>query len=288
MIWLIGNKGMLGTEVETLLKNRGMEYVATDLEADITDMERLREFAADRPISWIVNCSAYTAVDRAEEEPEKAFRINADGPRNIADLAKAKNAKLIHISTDYVFDGLKEGDYAEADPPNPVSVYGMSKHRGEINIAEIYHRYFIIRTAWLYGKHGPNFVATMLRLFAERKEVRVVGDQFGSPTYAPDLAAAVLAIILSGSDSFGIYHFSNEGRISWFDFAREIYRIAMEKGLVTREVALVEITTKDYPTKASRPKNACLSKEKIRSTFNIPVRTWQEALDEYLEMGSNL
>ena len=227
MIWLVGNKGMLGREVESLPQNKELPYIASDQEIDITNLDELRIFSADKPISWIINCAAYTAVDKAEDEPvpDLAFKINAAGPHNIAEIANNKGAKLIHLSTDYVFDGTKTGAYVETDPPHPLGVYAQSKYQGEVNFAETLSEYFIIRTAWLYGKQGNNFVTTMLRLFKERDEVSVVGDQWGSPTYAPDLAAVILKIISLNSDAYGIYNFTNEGKITWYDFAQEIHRI---------------------------------------------------------------
>ncbi len=283
MIWLIGNRGMLGTDVEALVQQNKMPYLASDKEVDITDQEQLQRFVSDKPISWIINCSAYTAVDKAEDESELAFRINADGPRNIAKIAKDKGAKLIHISTDYVFDGTKEEAYTETDSPNPLGIYGKSKLRGEINITEVLDEYFIIRTAWLYGKHGNNFVYTMLRLFKERDEVRIVGDQFGSPTHAPDLADVILTIINLNSNNFGTYHFSNEGKISWYNFACEIYRKAQEQKLLNKEVYIRKIATEEYPTKVQRPQNSCLAKEKIKNTFHIPIRPWQAGLQDFFE-----
>ena len=207
IIWLIGNKGMLGMEVELLLKQKGLAYVATDQEVDITNLERLLCFAEDKPIKWIVNCAAYTAVDKAEDEPELAFKINAEGPKNIAEIAREKNAKLIHISTDYVFDGKKEGAYNENDATNPIGVYGKSKHQGECYIQNKLPEHFILRTAWLYGRHGNNFVKTMIRLFRERDGISIVGDQHGSPTHAPDLAQAIVKIMQINSKAYGIYHF---------------------------------------------------------------------------------
>jgi dTDP-4-dehydrorhamnose reductase len=272
MIWLIGNRGMLGTEVEALLGNHKKSYIASDQEVDITNIDALQKFSAGRSISWIINCAGYTAVDRAEDEPELAFKINAAGPLNIAKIAKGKNAKLIHISTDYVFDGTKERVYTETDIPNPMGVYAASKHKGEVNIVEALDEHFIIRSAWLYGRHGHNFVNTMLRLFREKKEIGVVADQYGSPTYAPDLAEAIIAIISSNATGYGIYHFTNEGKITWYDFACQIYRIAVEKRLLTHDVRIFPISTADYPAKARRPKNAYLSKEKIIHTFGISVK----------------
>lgn len=189
MIWLVGHKGMLGSEVHKLLIERGMPCLASDLEVDITDIHRLRAHVMDRPLSWIINCSAYTAVDRAEDERELAFQINSDGVRNIALIAAEKKAKLIHISTDYVFDGTKEDAYLETDPPNPPGVYGASKYEGEKHVQASLSSYFIFRTAWLYGRSGNNFVHTMIRLFREREEIRVVADQWGSPTWPETLPA---------------------------------------------------------------------------------------------------
>lgn len=274
---------MLGREVEALLQKKELSYIASDQEIDITNLDDLRIFSADKPISWIINCAAYTAVDKAEDEPDLAFKINADGPRNIAEIAKNKGAKLIHISTDYVFDGTKAGAYLETDPPNPLGVYGKSKYQGEIYITETLDEYFVIRTSWLYGKQGNNFVYTMLRLFKERDEVSVVGDQFGSPTYAPDLAAAILQIVRLNSNDYGIYNFTNEGKISWYDFACAIYRIyslTQTSKLKTQNLKL--IFTKDYPTKAQRPQNSSLSKDKISKAFNISPRNWEAALNEFM------
>jgi dTDP-4-dehydrorhamnose reductase len=284
MIWLIGNRGMLGREVEALLGQGGQPCIASDMEIDIANPDELRAFCADKPLSWIINCAAYTAVDRAEDEPEPAFAINAAGPRNIAAVARDKGAKLLHISTDYVFDGTKPGAYMETDIPNSPGVYGKSKFQGELNIAETLREHVIIRTAWLYGKQGNNFVHTMLRLFKERDEVSVVGDQWGTPTYAPDLAGAIMEIVRRNSDSYGIYHFTNEGKISWYDFACEIYRLAREKRLLERKVVIKSILTSEYPTRTPRPQNSLLSKDKIGKTFNIFPRNWQDALSEFFAL----
>jgi len=281
-IWLIGNRGMLGAEVEALLKKAQKPYMATDLEVDITDPAALQNFVAERPLTWIINCAAYTAVDRAEDEPERAFRINAEGPRNLAQMAKGKKAKLIHISTDYVFDGTKQGAYEETDTPNPAGVYGKSKLEGERQITETLSEHFIIRTAWLYGKNGPNFVATMLRLFKEKKEISVVADQWGSPTYAPDLATVLLALIDQDAAAFGIYHFTNEGRITWHQFASAIYEGARSAGLITEEVLIKPVATAQYPTRAKRPANSYLAKEKIVRQFGINLKPWQDSLNRYL------
>jgi dTDP-4-dehydrorhamnose reductase len=280
MIWLVGNRGMLGTEVHRRLQERHMEHVATDLDVDIADRQALSKFSDPLALSWIVNCSAYTAVDRAEDEPEQAFRINAEGVRNLVLAARRKKALFLHISTDYVFDGQKEGPYLETDAPNPSGIYGRSKLQGEIYIRENMDSHVILRTAWLYGPAGNNFVRTMIRLFNEWDEVRVVSDQWGSPTLAGDLADAILQIITRETLQCGTFHFTNEGRTNWFEFASLILELAGKHHLLDREVRLLPIKTEQYPTKALRPANSCLSKEKIKAVFGIPVRPWQEALAE--------
>lgn len=282
MIWLIGNKGMLGSDVEQMLIQSSYQYCASDLDVDITDNNALKKFIESNKIDWIINCSAYTAVDKAEDEKEKAFAINADGVYNIACIAQKTEASFIHISTDYVFDGEKDKAYCEDDMENPTSVYGRSKYEGEKNIKENCATYFIIRTAWLYGANGNNFVRTMIKLFNERDEVRVVDDQWGSPTFTKDVAGAVMSIIQQNSDKFGIYHFTNEGRTNWYEFACEIYARARKHGIVNRDVRIVPITTSEYPTKAIRPKNSYLSKEKIIRELGVSCRSWQDALEEFI------
>jgi dTDP-4-dehydrorhamnose reductase len=226
MIWLIGNKGMLGNDVEKLLKERGLTYWVSDKEVDISDYKALEKFGKDKTIKWVINCAGYTKVDKAEEEIDEAFRINKDGARNIALFSAKRQIRLIHISTDYVFDGRKEGNailYREGDKTNPINIYGKSKLAGEEEIKNILEEYFVIRTAWLYGLKGNNFIYTMLRLFKERDLVKVVEDQWGSPTYTVDLAKVISKTIEDDSVSYGIYHFTNEGMTSWYEFARTIF-----------------------------------------------------------------
>ena len=274
MIWLIGYKGMLGTAVLELLKKQEKPYMVSDQEIDITNIDRLNEFTVNKSISWIINCAAYTAVDKAEDEQELAFKINADGPFNIAQIIRKKGAKLIHISTDYVFDGTKDGAYEEDDVPNPLGIYAKSKYQGEQNIMASIDSYFMIRTAWLYGRNGQNFVHTMLRLFREKNEVRVVADQWGSPTYAPDLAEVIVNIINADSVHYGIYNFTNAGRINWYQFASEIYDLAQKKGLIDRAVQISPISSEQYPTRAKRPLNSYLSKDKIcRATWGTDFKS---------------
>ncbi len=287
MIWLIGNKGMLGNDVEKLLKERGLAYWASDKEVDIGDYKALEKFGKDKKIKWVINCAGYTKVDKAEEEVNKAFRINKDGVRNITLFSAKRQIRLIHISTDYVFDGRQEGGvvaYTEDDKTNPINIYGKSKLAGEEDIKKILEEYFIIRTAWLYGLKGNNFVYTILRLFEERDLVKVVEEQWGSPTYTVDLAGAILKIIEDDSGSYGIYHFTNEGMTSWYEFARAIYKKAKRLGLIegNKKVEIQLIKTEDYPTAARRPKYSVLSKEKIKREFNLKIRDWDKALEDFL------
>jgi dTDP-4-dehydrorhamnose reductase len=282
MIWLVGNKGQLGRDVEQLLLERSAEFVSSDTDVDIRDRGRLKRYAAGKEIDWIVNCSGYTAVDRAEREQEEAFAVNAEGAGNIAEVAGEKGAKLIHISTDYVFNGKKEGEYSEDDPPDPLGAYGKSKLQGEINVRNCVKEHYIFRTSWLYGRHGSNFVNTMLNLLNEKSEVKVVADQWGSPTFSRDLARVIAQVIESDTGGYGIYHFSGEGKTSWYYFTQEIYARACNHGLVKREVKISPVTTEEYPADARRPKNAYLSKEKIKAAFNIEVPGWQDSLEEFL------
>ena len=197
MIWVVGSRGMLGTELCRLFESEGVEHVGSDREVDILDPAALAVFAAgtDKAISWIVNCAAYTAVDKAEEEAELCQRLNVEGPRNLAGLAERIGAAILHISTDYVFDGNGSRPYREDDAVGPTGVYGKTKAEGEVAVREACRRAVIVRTAWLYGKDGPNFVYTMLRLMRQKDSIGVVADQLGTPTWARDLAGAILAIL---------------------------------------------------------------------------------------------
>ncbi len=286
MIWLIGNKGMLGNEVEKLLEERGLTYWASDKEVDISDYKALEKFGKDKKIKWVINCAGYTKVDKAEEQRDMAFKINRDGVRNLALFSNKRQIKLIHISTDYVFDGWQEASfvYSEDDKTNPINIYGKSKLAGEEEIKNILVKYFIIRTAWLYGLQGNNFVYTMLRLFKERDVVKVVKDQWGSPTYTVDLAGAILKIIEDDSVSYGIYHFTNEGMTNWYEFARTIYKKAKRLGLIedNKKVEIQPIKTEDYPTAAKRPRYSVLSKEKIKREFSLKIKDWDKALEDFL------
>lgn len=287
MIWLIGKDGMLGSDVEKSLKNEELSYCASGREVDITDYRALEKYSSDKKVEWVINCAGYTKVDEAEKEKEEAFKVNRDGAKNIAQYCFKIGARLIHISTDYVFDGMKSNKecYLEEDKTNPVNIYGWSKLAGEQEIQHIFNNYFIIRTSWLYGVNGPNFVTTMLKIFREKNTIRVVNDQWGTPTYSKDLTQAITEIIKKDSSEYEIFHYSNKGKTSWFNFAGEIYREARELGLINREkeVKIIPVSSKNYPALAIRPRNSILGKGRIKQTFNIEIRPWADALEEFLQ-----
>jgi dTDP-4-dehydrorhamnose reductase len=299
MIWLIGCKGMLGTELSRLFEERGVPFTGTDREVDIVDPAALasfaeREAAAGRPITWIVNCAAYTAVDRAEDDAETCRRLNTGGAAKIASAARDIGAGLVHFSTDYVFDGrgIREAGgeklrpYREDDETGPIGVYGLTKRDGERAVLENNPRSYIIRTAWLYGQYGGNFVATMLRLMNEREEVRVVDDQRGSPTWVFDLAAVAFEVIMAARrdrpPAWGIYHYTNEGSITWYDFTREIYAAGRELGLITADCVVKPCTSAEYPARVTRPAWSVLDKTKIKSALGIDIPAWDVSLRSYL------
>jgi dTDP-4-dehydrorhamnose reductase len=291
MIWLIGKKGMLGSELSLVLENRGLAYTGTDRELDITDAASLAAFmeqqAHKEPVSWIINCAAYTAVDKAEDDADLCRRINTDGPANIARIAKNSGAKLLHISTDYVFNGSGTRPYREDDPTDPIGVYGLTKRDGEIKVFENNNASYIIRTAWLYGKYGNNFVHTMLRLMQERDTVSVVDDQRGSPTWAYDLSNVIADLIIAASNGntapYGTYHFTNEGNITWFEFAREIYAQGRNLGILTKNCAVQPCTSAEFPAKVTRPAYSVLDKGKIKSVLGITIPEWNISLEEFLK-----
>ncbi|MDR1106424.1 MAG: dTDP-4-dehydrorhamnose reductase [Treponema sp.] len=296
MLWLIGDKGMLGTELARLLEKREIPFAGTDREVDITDPAALAAFAASirETPAWIINCAAYTAVDRAEDDGEACRRLNVLGAANIAKAAGDCGARLIHISTDYVFDGKGVYDeslrgprpYREDDETNPIGVYGLAKRDGENAVMENSKNAYIIRTAWLYGRYGANFVHTMLRLMKERDTVKVVNDQRGSPTWAFDLASAVLTLVnaVNGGEKvpFGIYHYTNEGNISWFDFAREIYSQGRRLGLLPKDCTVQPCTSAEFPARVTRPEYSALDKAKIRAALGLAIPEWNKSLEKYL------
>ncbi len=291
MIWLIGCHGMLGTEVSRRLKEKKIDFVATGHEVDITDFSALSDFAMNiigKNIDFIINCAAYTNVDKAESESNLAQRINEDGPANIARLANQIHAILIHISTDYVFDGTDNLPFTENNRIVPIGVYGKTKAAGEIAVQKQLEEYYIIRTAWLYGHAGKNFVYTMLRLMNGRDSIKVVDDQKGSPTFAADLAEVIIKIIEQASSNsplpYGIYHCTDSGEATWYDFACEIKKQGIELGLIDNKNCIINpCATEEYPTPAKRPAYSVLDKEKIQKTLGITIPAWQESLRKFLE-----
>lgn len=286
MVWIPGGNGMLGRHIAEKCDAAGIDYVATDLDVDITDRRAVSNFLGNGSFSWIVICSAYTAVDMAEEERDKAFAVNAAGVKNIAEACKGSGIKIIHFSTDYIFPGKRPGGYSEDDETGPDCAYGESKLEGEKNLTKVYDRYFIFRISWLYGPHGKNFVHTMLSLFKERDELNVVNDQYGSPTYTGETADFIVNIIGSDSENFGIYHYSGEDMTNWFEFASEIYRLAVKYGLAHREVKINPVDSSEYPQKAKRPAYSYMLKDKLYNTFGYRPAPWKETLEEYIKLIS--
>ncbi len=274
-ILVTGCNGQLGNEMQLLEKlHPEHTYFNTDVaELDITNREAIEQFVGDNAIDGIVNCAAYTAVDKAEENQEFCHLLNADAPGFLAEAIEKSGGWMIQVSTDYVFDGTNHKPYVETDPVCPNSTYGRTKLAGEQAVLNNCKKSMIIRTAWLYSTFGNNFVKTMIRLGREKAELGVIFDQIGTPTYAHDLAVAIFAAISNGVVS-GIYHFSNEGVISWYDFTKAIHRIA---GISTCHVR--PLHTEEYPTPAARPHYSVLDKTKIKQTYNIEIPYWEESLE---------
>ena len=274
-ILITGCNGQLGNEMQLLEKeNPQHTYFNTDVaELDITDQTAIEKFVNENEIDGIVNCAAYTAVDKAEDNEALCQKLNAEAPAYLAHAIGLRGGWMIQISTDYVFDGTKHTPYVEDDETCPNSVYGRTKLVGELNVQKLCERSMIIRTAWLYSTFGNNFVKTMIRLGKEKPELGVIFDQIGTPTYARDLAVAIFAAINEGIVP-GIYHFSNEGVISWYDFTKAIHRIA---GITTCKVR--PLHTAEYPTPANRPHYSVLDKTRIKTVYGLDIPYWEESLE---------
>lgn len=282
-IMIVGARGQVGSLLHLQASQHGFDVMAVDRdELDITD-----PLAVNRQVlQWcpqvIVNAAAHTAVDKAESDVDASYAINRDGPAHLAAAAEAVGAVLLHISTDYVFAGDKEGLYVETDPVSPQGVYGASKLAGEQAVMAGCSRHLILRTAWVFGEHGNNFVKTMLRLAASRDSLGIVADQFGGPTYAGDIAAALLVMaqqaLVPDFSQWGIYHFAGEPHVSWYDFANAIFHEASVQGVLVRLPAVKGIATSDYPTPAKRPANSKLDCQKIQQVFGIAPSDWRQAL----------
>ena len=273
MVWVIGSKGMLGSEIVKQLELNEISFIGTDREVDITNQTELDSFAAKNPgINWIVNCAAYTDVEKAETEIELAEKLNAAGAGNIAKTANMIGAKMIHISTDYVFDGTKTEPYTPQDKPNPINNYGLTKYEGEQAVQKYCEKYYIARTSWLYGHHGKNFVETMISL-ADKPELKVVDDQVGCPTWTVELSTGIVKLLKG--EPFGIYHVCGSGSTTWYGFAKEIFNQC------NLSVNLKPCKTEEFPRPAKRPKNSIMNNNKI-------CRNWKTALKNYIELRCEL
>ena len=289
---ITGSLGQVGRcLVEQLNGMTGVEFLALDREElDITNESAVSALVTSFSPDVIINAAAHTAVDKAEEEVDLSYAINRDGPANLAKAANKVGAAMLHISTDYVFAGNKDGEYVECDETGPQGVYGESKLAGEIAVAQVCKRHVILRTAWVFSEHGGNFVKSMLRLAQSRDALGIVADQFGGPTYAGDIASALLhiavAITKENNAGFGIYHYSGKPNVSWYDFANTIFVEAKQQGVLTTAMTVNPIATSDYPTPAKRPANSKLNNDKIYGQFGIHPCDWQLALKNLKDYAS--
>lgn len=287
-ILVTGAEGQLGSEIQAIADNYGsFQFLFTDInDLDLTDQEALRQLVEKERPDYMINCAAYTAVDVAEKDTELAKLLNTKVPAFLGKLAVQHNIRVIHISTDYVFDGMSYTPYTENDLVNPESVYGKSKLNGEIALLKEAHSAMVIRTSWLYSRHGKNFLKTMIKLGEERDDIKVVYDQVGTPTFAGDLALAILTIISKTENKecewkHGIYHYSNEGVCSWYDFAKAIHEMY---GI---ECNVHPIPTEEYPTPAARPAYSVLNKSKIKRIFGIQIPYWRDSLKKCITQLKN-
>ena len=273
-VLVTGANGQLGYDVIKELQKQNIEcYGAERQDFDIVNFEATEKFITNYMPDVVIHCAAYTAVDKAEDEQGLCYLVNASATENIAEICKKINAKMLYISTDYVFDGTKDGFYEVDDKPNPINVYGKTKLLGEQAVQRILDKNFIVRISWVFGEHGNNFIKTMLRLGKERKEINVVADQYGSPTYTADLAPLLVKMIQT--EKYGIYHATNEGVCTWAEFAEEIFKIA------DIDIKVNHIMTAEYPTRAKRPMNSRLSKKKLLQNDFKVVENWQNILKKF-------
>ena len=278
-ILVTGYTGQLGYDVVKEGEKQGLEMIGVgSKDLDITSEQEVYSFVKKVSPDAIIHCAAYTAVDKAEDDQETAWKVNVEGTKHLVTAGKTIGSKFIYVSTDYVFDGLGDDPFDETDEPNPVGYYGKTKYEGEKIVQSTISESFIVRISWVFGLNGNNFVKTMLRLAETRDELNVVGDQFGSPTYTYDLAKLLIEMIQT--DKFGIYHASNEGYCNWADFAKEIFKQA------NKQVKVNAITSEEYPTRAIRPKNSRMSKAKLEKMGLNPLPRWEDALQHYLKQLS--
>ena len=290
-VLVTGSNGQVGYCLVQQLRQQNADFLALDRDQlDITQRQAVWQTVSDYRPDVIINAAAHTAVDKAESEAEQAFAINRDGAAYLAEAAQQIGAAMLHISTDYVFDGQATQPYTETDATAPQGVYGQSKLAGEQAVLATCSRSIILRTAWVFGEHGHNFVKTMLRLGRERDSLGIVSDQHGAPTYAGDIAAALLHIahhITQGKPTeYGIYHFSGKPYVSWYQFAEAIFQQAQQQGILANAPQLFAIATPDYPTPAKRPANSCLQLDKIQQAFGISPSDWRQALTQLAPYAS--
>lgn len=276
-VLVTGVKGQLGYDVVKECEKRGIEAIGVDVEEmDITDAAACERVITEAKADAVIHCAAYTAVDAAEDNEDLCRKVNAEGTRNIAEVCRKLDIKMMYFSTDYVFNGQGERPWEPDDPREPLNVYGQTKHEGELAVQELLEKYFIVRIAWVFGVNGKNFIKTMLRLGKERGAVSVVDDQIGSPTYTYDLARLVVDMIQT--DRYGIYHATNEGLCSWYEFACQIFKAA---GMNQVKVTPVDSTA--FPAKAKRPHNSRMDKSKLAENGFEPLPSWEDALERYLK-----
>lgn len=276
-VLVTGVKGQLGYDVVKELEKRNIEAVGVDIEEmDITDAECVDRVIREAAPDAVIHCAAYTAVDAAEDNEELCRKVNAEGPQNIANVCKALDIKMIYISTDYVFDGQGERPWEPEDERNPLNVYGQTKYEGELAVQNTLDKYFIVRIAWVFGVNGKNFIKTMLRLAETHNRLTVVNDQYGSPTYTYDLARLLVDMVLT--EKYGVYHATNEGICTWYEFACEIFKQA---GV---DIEVVPVSAAEYSAKAKRPENSRMNKDKLEANGFERLPSWQDALKRYLEV----
>ena len=286
-VLITGAQGQVGKELTQIANEKGFDVVAASrADLDITQAQSVENYITQCQPDIVINAAAFTAVDKAESEQDLAFAINRDGAKNIAGACKKQNIPLLHISTDYVFDGTKSESYSEDDTVSPLGVYGESKWQGEEAIRQGLSNYIILRVAWVFGAQGNNFVKTMLRLGHDRDELNVVADQFGGPSPAKNIAQTLIDLVeqyqKNNNLAWGTYHYCGNQKTTWYDFAKEIFKQAFELKLLNKEVKVNPITTAEYPTAAKRPENSMLNCSKLRSTFGIEMPEWKKALKQVL------
>lgn len=278
-IWICGANGMLGSHFKRLLAQHQLDFITTtSRQIDITKLDDVSDFVRLQRITHIINCAAYTQVDKAETEEKQAYLVNAMGPHHLGIAGRRHRAHVIHFSTDYVFDGKGSTPYTEEHPCAPLGAYGMSKLAGEMKLLNEYQHVCMIRTSWLFGFPGKNFVETMLRLMAEKEQLRIVTDQVGRPTYCQDLAETALELL----DEEGVFHFANTAETSWYHFAQEIQRQAQALGFPLKVQSIEPIASHEYPTPVKRPSYSTLETKKVEQWLGKTPRTWQSALQDYL------